>query len=420
MERQKIIQTITDVFRDVLDAPQLVLNEGSTSSDVEGWDSLHHIQLVVSVEKAFKIRLSIQEIQQWESVGDMVAGIAARLDARGGGERPLAGEGREIRQQAYFKDPRQVLPLLIEGSPDINLASWVRENKEAVEDGLIRHGGILFRGFPVYTIKEFDEFMKCWNTEPLPYMFRSSPRKELDEKVKNIYQSTIYPADRNIVLHNESSYSRVWGMKIAFCCIQPAEEGGETPLADSRQVLRDIDPELVEKFRAKGVKYRRNLSRGLGMPWTEVFQTEDRKEVAHICKKNGIDFQFNGDDVVIEWSKPAVYEHPVSGEATWFNHVLFFHKFSRFEELDLGPDDLLPPEYLSSESFYGDGTEIGYEEYLNIRQAFQRNTVAIPYRKGDIFLLDNMLTAHGRNPYKGERIIATATIEPAYDAAYSL
>ena len=95
--------------------------------------------------------------------------------------------------------------------------------------------------------------------------------------------------------------------------------------------------------------------------------------------------------------------------------MLFFHRYSRYEELGLAPDELLPEEYLTSETFFGDGTEITYEEYANIKSAYQKNIVAFPYRQGDILFLDNMLAAHGRNPYKGDRTIATAIIEAAYD-----
>jgi alpha-ketoglutarate-dependent taurine dioxygenase len=313
------------------------------------------------------------------------------------------------------------LPLLVTPRHEnAGLVEWIQDNKASFEEDLVRHGGILFRGFPVNTVQDFNDFMKCFNTEPLPYMFRSSPRQELDKNIKNIYRSTSYPNERSINMHNESSYSRVWGMKIVFCCIQPAAAGGETPLTDSRKVLQDISKDLVDKFREKKVKYRRNLSSGLGMPWQEVFQTTDKLEVEEICRRNDIAFEFRGDQLIIEWIKPAVYTHPVSGEPIWFNHILFFNKFSRYEEIDLSPSDSLPEEYLSSDTFFGDGTPIAYEEYLEIRNAFQKNKVVFPYERGDILFLDNMLVAHGRTPYQGERTIATAIIEAAYDAQYTL
>jgi len=313
------------------------------------------------------------------------------------------------------------IPLVI--TPDgagTDAVEWLNRNKEEFLRNLTFHGCALFRGFDTTTVTQFNRFVQCFDQTPLPYMFRSSPREELDKAIRHIYKSTSYPSERHINLHNESSYSRAWGMKIAFCCIRPADEGGETPLADSRKVLAHISPQLVEKFRRKGVKYRRNLLAGLGMPWQEVFQTDDKDEVERICRRNDIQFDFRGEDLIIQWVKPAVYNHPLSGEATWFNHVLFFNRYSRYEELDLDPDTPLPEEYLSSDTFFGDGSEITYGEYLEIRTAYTANTISFPYRQGDIIFLDNMLMAHGRNPYTGQRVIATAIMEPAYDAGYIL
>jgi alpha-ketoglutarate-dependent taurine dioxygenase len=329
----------------------------------------------------------------------------------------FADKELSVTKESFDKNGGQVLPLLIQPTgEDIDLTAWVKNNKEQFEDDLTKHGGILFRGFGIDTVESFSNFMNCFNTDPLPYMFRSSPRSELNEKIKHIYTSTIYPNERTINMHNESSYSRVWGRKIVFCCLVPAQEGGETPIADSRRVLNSISPELVAKFKAKGVTYRRNLFPDLGMPWQEVFQTNDIEVAKETCRKNNIKYEFAGEDqMIIEWTKPAVYNHPVSGEETWFNHVYFFNKYSRYEELGMEHDDYLPSEYLTSDTFFGDGSEISFSEYQEIGNAYKKNLVIFPYQKGDVLFLDNMLAAHGRNPYKGDRTIATAIIEAAYD-----
>ncbi|MBC9912779.1 TauD/TfdA family dioxygenase [Chitinophaga varians] len=332
-------------------------------------------------------------------------------------EAMASGREQSIRKAPFSEKSGQVLPLLVTpAGENVDLAAWISTHKEQFEEELVKHGGILFRGFGVDTVEKFSQFTKCFNTDPLPYMFRSSPRSELNENIRNIYTSTIYPNERTINMHNESSYSRVWGRKIVFCCLVPAQEGGETPIADSRRVLADISPALVAKFRAKGVKYRRNLFPDLGMPWQEVFQTNDIEVAKEICHKNKISYEFpEQDQMIIEWTKPAVYNHPVSGDETWFNHVYFFNKYSRYEELGLEADDFLPSEYLTSDTFFGDGTEISFEEYQEIGNAYKKNLVVFPYQKGDIIFLDNMLAAHGRNPYKGDRTIATAIMEAAYD-----
>jgi acyl carrier protein len=72
MERVEMLKKITNVFIDVLDDESIVLSETTTADDVEDWDSLTHIQLVVGVEKAFNVRFTSSEIQDWENVGEMM------------------------------------------------------------------------------------------------------------------------------------------------------------------------------------------------------------------------------------------------------------------------------------------------------------------------------------------------------------
>ena len=72
MERVEMLKKITNVFIDVLDDESIVLSEATTADDVEDWDSLTHIQLVVGVEKAFNVRFTSSEIQDWENVGEMM------------------------------------------------------------------------------------------------------------------------------------------------------------------------------------------------------------------------------------------------------------------------------------------------------------------------------------------------------------
>ena len=71
-DRPSIFEQLTEVFRDVFDDDELVIDATTTAQDVEGWNSLAHIRLVVSIEKAFKLRFSAAEIGRLKNVGDMV------------------------------------------------------------------------------------------------------------------------------------------------------------------------------------------------------------------------------------------------------------------------------------------------------------------------------------------------------------
>lgn len=79
MERSEILEKLNGIFTDVLDNDDIKINETSTANDIEEWDSLNHIQLVVAIEKSFKVKFTTYEIQVWKNVGDMVNSIQAKL-----------------------------------------------------------------------------------------------------------------------------------------------------------------------------------------------------------------------------------------------------------------------------------------------------------------------------------------------------
>jgi acyl carrier protein len=78
-DRTEILSRVNDVFREVLDDSDLVLHDETQAADVAGWDSLSHIQLVVAMEKRFKIKFGAKEVQGWKNVGEMIGTIQSKV-----------------------------------------------------------------------------------------------------------------------------------------------------------------------------------------------------------------------------------------------------------------------------------------------------------------------------------------------------
>ena len=79
MDRTGILRQIEIIFEEVLDENDINLTEATTANDVEGWDSLTHIQLIVAIEKRFKIKFTSKEILSWKNVGEMTDAISSKL-----------------------------------------------------------------------------------------------------------------------------------------------------------------------------------------------------------------------------------------------------------------------------------------------------------------------------------------------------
>ena len=80
MDKSLLLLDIQSIMRDVLDEESIVLDETTTANDVEGWDSLTHIQLIVAIEKHFKIKFSSKEILSWKNIGEMLEAVFSKLN----------------------------------------------------------------------------------------------------------------------------------------------------------------------------------------------------------------------------------------------------------------------------------------------------------------------------------------------------
>ena len=283
----------------------------------------------------------------------------------------------------------------------MNAVAWAEAHQEEIRGLLAEEGAVLIRGLKVLGSTQFGKIISTlFGAELLEYIYRSAPRTELRG---HVYTATEYPAAQTIPQHNENAYSRSWPLRLGFMCLLPSETGGETPIGDSRLVYNMLPQSVREKFEEKGVKYVRNYST-LDLPWSVVFQTEDKSEVEAYCEANELTYEWLEDDALkTSQVNPATAMHPDTGEKVWFNQAHLFHVSSLGPEIARTLLDSLGEENVPRNSYYGDGSPIEPEVLDLIRSTYEQTKVKFPWQKNDLLLLDNMLFTHGREPYTGPR-----------------
>jgi len=288
----------------------------------------------------------------------------------------------------------------------IQLSTWLKANMALIDRRLQEHGAILFRGFEPMGLEEFEAVVKAISPEPLQYLYRSTPRSLVGDR---IYTATEYPPNHSIPLHNELAYQRSWPLRLILFCVQPAETGGETPIASTLRVTDRIDSDVKRKFEETGVMYVRNYEAGPDLSWQTVFQTSDQKEVEQYCRTHDIEYQWkNRETLRTRQVCQAIALHPTRREDVWFNQAHLFHISSLGESTCRALLKIYREEDLPRNAYYGDGSKIEDAVLEHIRNAYSSEAVCFTWTANDVLLLDNMLVSHARNPYKGKRQVLAA------------
>lgn len=305
-----------------------------------------------------------------------------------------------------YLSTNKTLPFVIQPNIEgVCVIQWIKSNRELIESELLKHGAILFRGFDISSVSEFERLAEAI----CPSLFGEYgdlPRKGVSGKV---YSSTPYPSDQAILFHNESSHIHCWPQKIWFFCVQPSQLGGETPIVDCRKIFQLLDPKLRERFEQKQLMYVRNYTNGLDVSWQDFFHTTDKNKVEDYCRKASIHVEWKSDGGLRTCQvRPAIIQHPQTGESVFFNQIQLHHASYLKPEVRESLLSTFSEDNLPRHVYYGDHSPIEDSVIEEIMAVYQNAQVSFPWQRGDVLMLDNMLTAHGRNPYVGNRKIVVA------------
>jgi hypothetical protein len=301
--------------------------------------------------------------------------------------------------------------------------AWFQSSREALDALLLEAGALVFRGFAVGDTEAFSGWIENYESPSFGYTAGSSPRRRLAARV---YESTYVPPSDIIMIHQEMSYLPTYPARVAFYCNVPPVFGGETFLADMRRITAALPAEVVTAVEERGVRYTRNFrdrgaSTGIDLldmihrPWQDAFNTTDRDKPVADCRAMGLEAEWLEDgSLSTSYRASGFIDHPATGLRLWFNQL---PTLQMGKESVLGPDrvhiyegyygDSRPRPYRTT---YGDGGAVPEDLLEAMYATFRRHTVAFPWSQGDVLLLDNYLTAHGRNAYAGHRDIQVSLL----------
>ena len=302
-------------------------------------------------------------------------------------------------------DARTALPLILRpASDDVDLRDWLEYCRPWVEAKLHVHGAVLFRGFGIGSIGGFEQCARAESGE-LFAEYGDLPR---EAEAGQVYQSTPYPANKTILFHNESSHLARWPLRQFFYCVQPAAEGGATPIVDCRAIYQALPPTIRDAFAAKQLLYVRNFTDGLDVSWQEFFKTADRAAVERRCQDAGMSCEWKADGLRVRQRAPAILRHPVTGEPCFFNQVQLHHPACLDVEVREALRALFAEDNMPRLVTYGDGTPIDDAVMDELTSLYWAHAVSFPWQQDDLLMLDNMLVAHARAPFSGRRKIVVA------------
>jgi alpha-ketoglutarate-dependent taurine dioxygenase len=268
-----------------------------------------------------------------------------------------------------------------------------------LDEALAEHGALHLTGLGLRTAAHLAALRDALGWRPVAPAEPIAPRRHLGDGVWTLPE---WPAEREQCLHHEGAYAPELPRALLLGCVEPARDGGRLLLADTRRVLAALPPALTDRFATSGWQLVRTFRPHFGMPWAVAFGTGDRPEVDRICAERGIAADWEPDGVLrTSRRRPAVVTHPGTGERCWVNDVAFLSRWS----VEPAERRLLMSAFgergLPFDTASGDGARLAEADYDAILDAYGQETVRLGWRAGDVVVLDNLLTAHGREPYAG-------------------
>lgn len=280
---------------------------------------------------------------------------------------------------------------------------WVAQNRGELVQQARTHGTVLFRGFPMSEPEEFDRFIAAFEMENFPY------EESLSNAVRINYTPRVFsaneaPPEVTIFLHHEMAQTPVYPGMLFFCCQKAADRGGATPLCRSDTLFEQMlekCPEFAKACEQKGLKYSNvmpgedDAESGMGRSWQSTFRASSREAAEQRMADLGYSWEWL-DDGCLRATTPVLpaVSKASNGRKVFFNQLIAAFKGWKDKRNDPAKSITL-----------GDDTPLDRDTVLMVADLAEELTFDVPWQRGDVALVDNVLVMHGRRTFEGKRKI---------------
>ncbi|KAL0010291.1 hypothetical protein SO802_005399 [Lithocarpus litseifolius] len=277
----------------------------------------------------------------------------------------------------------------------------IKTEKTFLDSVLHKSGAVLLRGFPVNTASDFNNVVEAFGFEELPYVGGAAPRTNV---VGRVFTANESPPDQKIPFHHEMAQVPTFPSKLFFFCEVEPGSGGETPIVLSHLVyekMKERHPEFLERLEEHGLLYTRvigeddDLSSPIGRGWKSTFLTKDKSVAEERATNLGTKLEWLEDSVkTIMGPLPAIKFDKTRQRKIWFNSMVF--AYIGWEDARNDPVKAVT---------FGDGKPLPADIVYDCLNILEEESVAFPWQKGDVLLLDNWAALHARRSFDPPRRI---------------
>ncbi|MDP5137954.1 TauD/TfdA family dioxygenase [Rheinheimera baltica] len=285
---------------------------------------------------------------------------------------------------------------------------WIKKNKIEIDNKLTLHGAILLKNINVSSSTMFEEIVRIFAKK----LYNKNGEHEAFNRSGTVQTPVSYPKDMNLEPHCENTFHFSFPSKIYFSCQIAALEGGATTVYDTRKYFQLLPNKIKERFMEKKVMYVRCYIDGFGLSYGKTLGVSTKKEAENYCHLNALSYEWLGNILKTRAIRPAAISHPESGEICFISQINHWHQSRLEPEVRKSLRENYDVELMPRDLLYGDGSIIEDSIIQEMSEIYKQIEVSNKWQKGDFMLIDNILSAHGRQKYTGEREILVSLSDP--------